>query len=377
MNSKIIINYYYKTALLIGLTGYYFSTTMFVYKIGAPILFLLIELSYAMMVFKIFALDRSVEEIVFFLILSVLFGLSTRNSGDSRLLILVAYILSSKGIKFEEILRTYIGTISIELIFTIVCSLVGIVPNLAFGKHSGGISFALGSVYTTNFCAHIFYIVLAYATLKHFDFRFFEKIVVFLVGSFVLFFESARLDGFLIYGILLIAIYPKLVKIPSKIRLWILIIVEMLIMLSMLFLSYIYTPTNSILVNLDKLLTNRLFEGWQAFTKYTLMPFGQSIKMLGMGGESQASQFLNNYFYIDSSYVQIAFLSGIVSFIIVVIVTIIHSVHLYKSKMNVLIISLVLVLISSMIDDLFLNISYNIFLLSVLSDKRGFKVGNS
>ena len=371
MSNKTAISLYYTFALFLGLTGYYFSTTTFIYKIGPAIFFFFIEIAYVMMVIKIFALDSSIDEIAWFILFSMLLVIPAKNSGDTRLLFLVAFVLASKNIEFESILKTYIITISTELVFTIICALLGKISNLSYLNHGGGSSIALGSVYTTNFCAHIFYLVLAYVILKKFNISLTAKIFIGFVGVFVLFYESVRLDGILIFAILLLTIFPSMVSISSKIRnIWLLCI-ESVIMVITIVLSYIYSPTKNWMIFLDKLLSNRLFEGWQAFNLYTPTLFGQRIKMQGMGGESGTNIFLNNYFYIDSSYVQILFISGILSFIIVFVLILIHSYRLQKRN-NILIVSLLLVLVSSMIDDLLLNMSYNIFLLSLLAKNEYF-----
>lgn len=364
--------YYYTIALIIGLTGYYFTTTTFIYKYSIHEFFILVEISYVMMVLKIIFLDKSLNKKIIFVLFSIIFYISAVYSGDNKLVILLAFILASENISFEYILKIYVGIITSELLFTLVCSLYGTIKNLIYFRGVGKISYAFGSVYITNFCAHIFYLVLAYVLIKKFNINFMEKFIITCIGFFVLFVEAVRLDGILILVIVVITIVPNIWNNLKRFNIKWILFIELILSSIMIILSYYYSPTNRLTIVLDEILSNRLSQGKQAFLEYPVKLFGQSIKMQGLGGETGAMHAYREYFYIDSSYVQLIFINGVVMYLIVITLIVTSTYQFFKDKKYVLVISIVLVCISSMIDDLLLNMSYNIFLLSIIANTDSF-----
>lgn len=371
-NKELMSVYYYTIALIIGLTGYYFTTTTFIYKYGIHIFFVLVEISYIMMVMKILLLDKSLNKKIIFILFSIIFYISSIYSGDNKLLILLAFILASENISFKYILKIYFVTIIPELVFTIVCSLHGIIKNLVYFRGIGKVSYAFGSVYVTNFCAHIFYLVLAYVVIKKFNINFIEKLLITCIGLFVLFGEAVRLDGILILVIVIFTIFPNIYRNLDKLNIKFILFLELILSSAMIVLSYYYSATSKITIVLDRLLSNRLSQGKQAFLEYPIKLLGQSIKMQGLGGETGAMHAYKDYFYIDSSFVQLFFINGIVNFIIVIVITCVCTYNFYKNKKYILILPIILIYISSMIDDLLLNVSYNIFLLSLIANTDTF-----
>lgn len=199
-----------------------------------------------------------------------------------------------------------------------------------------------------------------------------EKFIITCIGFFVLFVEAVRLDGILILVIVVITIVPNIWNNLKRFNIKWILFIELILSSIMIILSYYYSPTNRLTIVLDEILSNRLSQGKQAFLEYPVKLFGQSIKMQGLGGETGAMHAYREYFYIDSSYVQLIFINGVVMYLIVITLIVMSTYQFFKDKKYVLVISIVLVCISSMIDDLLLNMSYNIFLLSIIANTDSF-----
>lgn len=68
-------------------------------------------------------------------------------------------IVGAKDVSIDKILKVYLLIDSIIMLIAFVCSQLGMIENLQYWKNEQ-MRFALGSVYPTDFAAHIFYIVL-------------------------------------------------------------------------------------------------------------------------------------------------------------------------------------------------------------------------
>ena len=118
-------------------------------------------------------------------------------------------------------------------------------------------------------------------------------------------------------------------------------------------------------------LSCRLFLGKLAIDKYGLSWFGSHVIEHGWGGSKgfkMTTSNPDNYFYIDSSFLRVAILYGIIALIIIVtIMTIItwRSVHVYRYALASII---TLVAISAIVEQRLVDLSFNPFLLALLAN---------
>lgn len=362
----------YTLGLTLGLVGYYFMTTMF--RTNYQNFFnTLITFSVILLLGKmLFFSDVNLRELIIFGILFLVFVIVFIHTGDKKLLFLLVYIYSSKGVDLKKILKVYCYTIFICTLVTIVAALIGKIPNLIYFRNGIKRS-AYGSIYPTNFAAHIFYMILAYVALKNGKLNIFEKLVVPILAYIIMIKCDARLDGYLLYMLTIILIFVDFaINIVKRLGNTIIpVFMGMLISLSIIF-SYNYNPNTKWGYLLNSIFNNRLSQGNLAFMRYPVELFGQKIPMQGLGDLSGMYRAYREYFYIDNSYMQILMISGVITFIIVISVYLYTLIDYTNKGYYFLVIAYVFFGISSIIDEQFLMISYNIFLLSLLADKKKF-----
>ena len=116
--------------------------------------------------------------------------------------------------------------------------------------------------------------------------------------------------------------------------------------------------------SLNKLTTSRLSLGKKGITEYGFSWFGQFIPMVGSGGGTEPRP---NYFFLDSSYINILLCMGTVVFCIVCVLYVRLSVRAYRQGNVVFLIILLCAALQCTIEHHMLEIAYNPFLLAVFA----------
>ncbi|MEY8661351.1 hypothetical protein AALT52_00375 [Ligilactobacillus faecis] len=368
----------YTVALSLGLAGYYFLTTMFRVDYSG-FFYETITISVVLLLIRLFFFSGiNLQELLIFCVLATVFFIVYVYNGDNKLLFLLVFIFASKGIDYKKILKIYCYTVLFCTIVTIFSALAGKIPNLIYFRN-GIKREAYGSIYPTNFAAHIFYLVLAYVTLKKWNLNSFEKVAIIGIAYIIMEKCDARLDGYLLIMMLIALVLKKSVfKIVVKFGKTLIPYSMGILIILAIYFSYNFSPNSTWGFILNNIFNNRLSQGHLAFMRYPIKLFGQHISMQGMGGLSGMYHTYNEYFYIDNSYIQILLISGLLAFVIIVCAYLYLFIDYVKRGYIFLVISFVFIGISSMIDEQFLMVSYNIFLLSLMADKSEFvmKVNN-
>lgn len=103
---------------------------------------------------------------------------------------------------------------------------------------------------------------------------------------------------------------------------------------------------------IDKLMSGRLTLGNVALSQYSIWKiFGQYIYSRGNGGISGQEGFLNEYFYIDSSYLSILLKYGPIFTLLLFLIFIFKLIEIYKKEYWILSISLIVIFINAIIAD--------------------------
>ena len=131
--------------------------------------------------------------------------------------------------------------------------------------------------------------------------------------------------------------------------------------LSIIFTS-IYSDGNNIWEKLDDTLLARLKLGKRAFTEYGIKIFGQRIEMIGNGGSLELK---GEYFFLDSSYVNILMIWGI-AFLIVVLI--LFGYACYRNRKDLYFqYAIALIAVNCVIAHHLMDIAYNPFMLAVFA----------
>lgn len=279
-------------------------------------------------------------------------------SGQKQLIYMSILIVSMYGISYRKLLKYYMQIVCSVFAVAFIFSIFGWIENLQFVRPTGEIRNSFGFIYPTDFAAHVFYIYmigLVFAQRVHPT----VKLVlgVFLSG-FVYYFSDARLDSAtILIGAIFIYVLDKEYK-------WLKNIIQYFPYVTacfagvMIFLMFIYDQSNPVLKFLNSILSGRLQLSKNMLLKEGLNFFGNNIKLIGWGGGEEVIK--GTYNFLDSSYIQILFIYGIVFLIISLFLYTKMAQSMYRIKNYHILVITAIIALNSMVAHHFLAIHYNV-----------------
>lgn len=275
-------------------------------------------------------------------------------------------VIGAKNISIRKFLKVYLSVTASIILLAFCASLIGVIPNLQYTM-SAGIRNSFGIIYPTDFAAYIFFLFLVYFYLKGNTLQTRHIFAAFGAAAFVYYFCLAKVDSIclillgLVYGIQNFLSHKHFQR--DKItNLWdslwdtLGVFVMPLCAVFSILTTWLYTPDNSILAFINRIFTGRLALGKRGFTEYGISLWGKDIEMIGNGGTTVDPE---NYFFLDSSYVNVLLTYGVIFFAIILIVYVYIS-YKYKSD-RYLLISIALLSINCIIAHHLLSVAYNPF----------------
>jgi len=309
----------------------------------------------------------------------------------------VLTVAAAKDVPFGKILRVHllIGTVVVGLAFC--ASLLGIIENLAYPAADGqGVRYSFGCLYTTDFAAHIFFMLLTAYYLYHKKMRWCHYIGTCVVAGVIYYYCNAKLDTIcilllaVVFGIYHIMRWQKereQITVPgmgagsmqpvlfkrTKICLKLKKLFGRLAFISfplsglaMYLLTSAYREENEFLEVINLSISGRLMLGEKGLKQFGLSLFGKDVPMEGMGGSLWHAK---PYFFIDCSYLFILLRYGI---LFLGIVFIIYGAICYKRREDTaLMLTILLLAVSSAIDHHLLEEAYNPFCYALFADIEG------
>lgn len=322
------------------------------------------------------AKDISKKEIEAMLIVTFVFMMSHYVSGYDFLVDLLILILGAYRVNFRNILKTYIAVWSVLLVVTIVGAMTGLAENLVFYQgYVEGVGFArermaLGICYPTDLAAYVAFLMLTYVYIREEDITYLEIGIMFALTCATYYITDARTDFIVMLMLIFLTLvtkikYTSISKFIKKtaIRKGILTLPIVLVASSWI-LTGIYDDDSEIWLKIDAVLSGRLAMGKVALQNYNITAFGQYVIEKGFGG---STDWPDNYFFIDCSYISMGIKFGIIFLILIfVIYTIILKRCLDTRKLFWCIV-LVVVAIQSATEHHFIQYWYNPFLITLFS----------
>ena len=325
-----------------------------------------------LLVIKIYIFDSfNWKEYIAITITLALAFFSWKKTQINTVMIMFGFILGAKNINFNKIVRHYFNVNFVLLLLIILYSLLGIIRNLAFFR-GDVFRYSLGIDYSTDLSAYVFYLCLAYCYLNYRSLNWKKFIGILIIDTIMYLITNTRVDTFLI-----LLIVPVIVLATSSVKtkmkkfivssFWYL---NIILPYTFVLLTYYFTFGNPIMVKLNRILSGRLTYGEEGSEKYGVTLFGQKIAEHGWGGAKGLTMMKNNpfgYFYIDSSFIRLLIINGtllgVITLFIIAFISIRETIHHDYLLPSILF----LVVLSSMIDQHLLEITYDPFLLSFLS----------
>lgn len=314
------------------------------------------------------------SQLIFSGILLVLAAYSWRKTTLTLLMVMIAYILAARDISFHKIVERYFDVNFVMIVGISLYSLLGIVRNLGF-ERDGFIRHSMGIDYPTDFAAYILYLVVAYLFLNYSKLNYWHYIGLIILAFCLNLITNARLDVYMLLISLVIIFIAKRAERPQNLMarttvstFWSLSII---LPYGYFLLTEFFDPQNRIFIRLNKLLSGRLLYGHFALEKYGLTLFGQHVVERGWGGVAGLERFKNaqfKYFFIDSTFIRLFVIYGAILGIFIISTLVIISVRETLKHNYVFPAVILIITISSLIDQHLLEITFNPFLLALLAD---------
>ena len=213
--------------------------------------------------------------------------------------------------------------------------------------------------------------MITYALLRDYKLKLPEYIGLISITIWAYVVTDTKVDLILMVFFLLIAIfYKQTITLLEKITSIGIAIILGSAVSFMILMTYFYNPSNHFMKLVDHALSGRFYFSHIAFEKYNVTFLGQYIPQNGFGGNTSR---VFNYFYIDCSYIRILMMLGAFVFLLVVGYLLYLSHMFISKKYYSLEITLILIAISSLIDQHMWEISYNIIFLATFATLNSFK----
>lgn len=381
IDKRMILESMYLFILALYLIRVFFDTTMFSLPWPARYYdFVRLGIGGYLVIKVVLREYRNNIECLLEILYLIVFSLIYRGTGYMFLLELGFLVLGAKDISYKKILGLYLFIGSSIMVITILGALTGCIKDLIY-VDDGMYKHAFGIVYTTDFAAHIFFLVLAYLAYKGKAPDFVFNIFLVFVAFILYLYSGARNSSgsllFLLFGNLYIGFTDKILSDNSmsgknkKIKLKIIEYMDYCLVLSVPLLamfaivsSIFYSPNNKIMSTINSIASGRLRLGHSAFQKYGISLWGNPFEMVGAGGDTVGRI---NYNFVDSSYLMIFIRYGLVLLLLSVVGFIWISIKANRVSKRHLLIILGVMAIQCTIEHHILEIAYNPFILFVFS----------
>jgi len=377
----------------IGFIMFLFRSVMFttMFPVTGTALKACFGISILLMLAKIFFFDIYSFEMLITVLAMFSCGIMVMlSSGYYIPFVWMVVLVAAKNISFRKILQVYLLMNLTIMGMAFLASLLGIIENLAYTTSDlDAMRYSFGCVYTTDFAAHIFFMLLTAFYLYYEHLRWYHYLGTCIIDILVYYFCYAKLDSICIlllvvfFGIYHIIRwqsqreqeaytstgvsktlldkmpvfkrtkgyyrYKKFCAITAPVSMPLLAIV-------MYYMTISYKADNETLVAINDAITGRLNLGYAGLKNYGISLFGQDVPMVGMGG---STEFPEDYFFVDCSYLFALLRYGI---LFLCMVFIIYGVICYKNREDTaLMLAIILLAISSSIDHHLLEEAYNPF----------------
>lgn len=330
----------------------------------------------ALVLLKIFLFDDldlkwlAIDAIVLILLL-----ITWRTSKEFSLFSMGIFVLGTRNVDFKRIIKIYFYVGMLLLAFVVISAMGGLIRNLVYRRDMTNIvRQSFGIAYPTDFAAHVLYLILAYAYLKFGKIKWYDYAVFLAAAVFLVKFSDARLSAYAIIlsiPVLWIGQRAQTDHLLSRFIASFYWTVPILSAYLVIIASYFFTPSNKILTKVNNASSGRLFLGHKAISEYGFSMFGKQIIEHGWGGANGLKMSQNapaNYFFVDSSFLRMTILYGIIMAIIILLAMTKISWESFQKGSFALASIIVIVSVSAMVEQRLLDLAYDPFLIALLAN---------
>lgn len=312
-----------------------------------------------------------IKKILFVFLIIGSFVIARRYSGADALLETGLLIAGANDIDYRKILKVYLIVEIPMTICTMIAGYTGVITNLVY--HRGDqVRMSFGFIYPTDFAAGIVFMITAWVVLRQARCTWIE--IGLMIISVVLFekYCDVRNSEIVMMILIICVVYLKIRNklaakkgkgyIPSLLLKILCLVAPYGLAGFMILVSRFYRPDIEWMAKLNTLFSTRLSLGKEVFDRYDIQIWGQDIPMRGNGGSTEV---VTDYFFIDSSYVNILMRLGLVAFILVMLI--ISIIMIKNLNHPYMLMAMAIVCIHSVMEHHMFEVYYDVFLMLPLA----------
>ena len=282
---------------------------------------------------------------------------------------LAVLIIGARDVDSDKVIRVFLWVSTGCLLVTMAAALTGKIENLIYvQKERGGITrISFGSIYPTDFSAHVFFSAACYLWLKVRNIRYRDIIFTACLGVFCLYFCGARTSalGLWILALFFLLKKKEILKENRKIQRAGVFCMPVCAVGSIL-LALLYNQDYGWMRLLNRILNTRLSQGHEGFERYSIPLLGQEVVMNGNGGALHLKDGVE-YFFLDSSYINILLQYGILVLAMLTVLSVWIMFRLMKAQMPGRMFILMVVFLCCVMEQHLMEIAYHPFWLMALT----------
>ena len=303
-------------------------------------------------------LDKRSLIIGIFLVI-LCFLISLQSGKDKDIIFFTAFAFFGAFVNRKRFVRRYVIITSITVSFIIILYAAGVFYTRSVGRTGEDIvRLYLGFNYTTYAANYLFHVVIAYIFIKKRHINVLETVIIMSLNVIVFILTDTQAVFYELIALFAILWLLKLFPYFFKYRIFkILTTWAMPVLAALIFiLSALYSADSGILSKLDVMLSGRLRLAREAITRYGFHLFGRKTEWAtGIIGEDR----FEDYFYVDSSYLNIALSFGIIILVFTIVGFVILGRRMHNIKEYIACIALIFLAIHSFTDPQLFEPRYN------------------
>ena len=295
---------------------------------------------------------------------------TTNKSGT--LLNLFLFIIISKNIKFELIVKAFIAaTLSASFIIFLSDSL-GVFPDISsldLYREDGTYRHLMGYTFPTLLPAYFFHLSISYVFIRKDKLSLVELLILLSLNQYMYIMTDTKAVYYSIVMLALVCIFINKFNISYQssfpFKNILIILTKWGFILSFILaagLQCLYDPSIDWMNDLNQMLSGRLQLGRQGFDEYGIKLFGSNVEYVSFSQENKD----NKYFFIDSSYQQLLINYGLVLSSILAIGFYTAGKIIAKKNDIYLGISIIFLFLHSITDPQLMLPSYNPFIFIII-----------
>lgn len=339
------------------------STLYFKYYVGKPYHLIMLTSALLLVIREWIKDEMQLRTIGFALLTILLMLLTIKNNHVFSIAMLFLFVFSARDTEPKRIAYlSLIITVAVFL-FVLVSAKLGIIDNyLEFT--SGRVRQYLGFSYSLFAPTVAFNILALLIWIRKEKMRWITLLVLAGFQYWICKVTDSRLTLMCallcIAGVALLKLVPDILE---KIKPFAFLVVTSYIWCAVLSLivTVQYTTKQHWMVQLNKLLGRRLYLGNESWKKYGVKWLGQQISWQGNGLDIYGKNPKVKYDYVDNLYQQFLQRSGILFFLLILVLFTVLMYRLYRRKEYYLMLILFVLAVHAMIDDLIYYLYFNTF----------------